>query len=321
MSRENLSDAPHTPEFQYRALQLDYMGRTVPRVAPEGEAEMVQARIEDVRQQILDAFTSHEEGIDTERVDNYFARLGLKTVPHILIWPEEFVELEKMISSLNDVGMPNKEQDFEGMHIGNLGFCYVVRNREMEELQGPEYSEAVLVHEKAHSTNRHNLVTGTDRTYWITINQTPRTGFMIFKPGDLISAETRGSLFEEGYCERIRADYMASEMDLPYGFAREPGTFPVYGDAPVKYSLMREDGPDLYPSSIAGYAVDLLCDYDPDIWPLMLEARSETAGLRSFAKHIEAIRPGLYGTLAKKAYTQEEFLEGVKIIKAVIGET
>lgn len=285
--------------------------RLVPRSAiPTAESDAVisglSERREVRRRAVIEAVPSHEQGLDTARVDAFFRAQGLTPQPHIVVAEADRPAFSQAVQA---VGLNAPPGDKDGVYFGAVEAIAVFRNEALEELNGPLLTEGVLVHEKAHSTDRY----GDNLTYEETLNgisyETPRTGHLVDKHGN-----TEGSYYEEAFAELMRQKYLREAAGRQQGLIPEKGRSISFGDSiqlPIKYAYVVEDGKGAAPNgAIAAYGMEQLINRDPGIFNAMIAARGSADGLREVAKRIDAIQPGLYVKLRKLSYDAADFFEG-----------
>ena len=141
-----------------------------------------------------------------------------------------------------------------------------------------------------------------------------------------------GLMLEEGWADMQYAEYVkTSRPEKKDSLVRElgadmekliPFTIPEVGtiEVPVKYIYLDEEySPNVRATSLAGYALELLCKKNPKIKPLLFEARNSVQALRDLAKEIDAIRPGLYEELQSGEYSIKSFGKKLKEVMDVCG--
>ncbi len=87
-----------------------------------------------------------------------------------------------------------------------------------------------------------------------------------------------------------------------------------------KNALVKEDRLTIryFPSSIAAVGLEMLCEKEPKLRQVLIEARNDLEKLREIPKLINAIQPSLYMEIQKCAYEAEDFARVQNIIKEAI---
>jgi hypothetical protein len=70
--------------------------------------------------------------------------------------------------------------------------------------------------------------------------------------------------------------------------------------------------------SIAGIGLKKLIEDKPIIWELLIAARKDIDGLRSFIKKLEELYPGLYKQLRDLQHNEQSFMDGLRLINSYI---
>jgi hypothetical protein len=281
------------------------------------------------REAILGVFPENKiEGINVARVRQFFEDEGLITKDFIVIGKSDVAMVEKIITEKTGFGINLKDGDLHGKDLTGLDIAVVFRDCEKEKLNGAILTEGVLVHELFHLAENCGKQLFIDKKNELKAMKERRLGFSLPYLGV-------GSFFEEGAADMFRAKYFKkfankSELQkisavfwdinqfqpddtffLPY---RE-GIFPL----PMKYcsvAMDNEGKPQILAtkSAIAGYAMELLCQANPELENIIKKACNSIDGLREFRKAVDMINPGIYQKLFQLGCGEDEFMNGLDIV-------
>ncbi len=177
--------------------------------------------VEELRRKILDAIENKTEGINTERVERFFNSAGLSLTDYRLITRDQVPQVNDL---MKDIYFEGEEK---GYHITTLDIIFVLRNPTEEEINGPEYTEGILVHELAHGATEYAVRSdvmleeripirfGSLTVPYFTkkhkelLRHNFRTGFAHQWTGSTY----KGFFLEEGFAEMMRAQYMSQHMN------------------------------------------------------------------------------------------------------------
>lgn len=259
------------------------------------------------------------------RVDNFLIDKGLSPSRAILLNPEDVPVFRQKLADfgwshplLDELGV-ERENGFTWMggNFDDLGLVVMVRSPQIEEANGTAYTEATLLHEKAHSAHAFDDLiytkAGTNINYWV-----PRHGH-----GIAAKAGSEGAFFEEGFAELLAAEYMKEQMGMPNGVWDEDITVPTKtgDDLPGIYAWKVDDSKFLYANSaIAAHGLELLMVEKSELYQALLKARNSVEGLRQVAQVVDSVEPGLYPKLRKLSYSEAGFSEGLHDIKSALSE-
>jgi hypothetical protein len=274
---------------------------------------------------------SHDDGLDVRRVDRFLAARGLSAPPAVLLTKPEVAAFRDTLldrfgwstRSLDLMASPSSGQTWTaGGYEASLGLVVMIRDYAMERLNGPGYTEALLVHEKAHGNDVDNNVMCEKEDGQFSYFHN-RTGFSCAEQGPSTGAPTQGSFLEEGFADYLAGEYSTSQLGRWYG------PWP-YGDRPPLDAPL-DQVPDQYfwrdayhPGCLAfGFGVlaasglKLLMDRDPRLWPALVSARTSVKGLRDVARIVESADTGLYDRLRRLDYNTDDFAAGFTTIQAL----
>lgn len=261
------------------------------------------------RDELISQIEHNEDKIDKQRVTDFLRSYGLEVRPFIVVDAENWYKVNHFL------GDDLRTIDTNGFYdaISDLA---VVPYLEADEKYNKGATEANLVHELAHANHRDSFYIGTpkvDDKYSVM----PRHGLSVIGYGDF---------FEEGFAETMSIKYIQEALGRKKGFppedhvAHESAPDDSVFVIPGKYHRLTEDDSDSPAPAVAAYGMELLIAKDPAIFDAMLLARHDVAGLREFARRVEALSPGLYGYLRSLYYKTTaqtlgyDFLQGVQVI-------
>lgn len=231
---------------------------------------------------------SSEKGLDLDRVYGHLRQVGLSTKPIKFLDPENFRLAEEIAP-----GQSGSSVDSYGRYIPLLGLILVKRDPEMEELNTPEFTERVAVHEAAHGTNYNNVVnynvSAQRRGLWrnrIAWSGESRHGFVSdTKPGKI-----RGVFLEEAYADLEAGIYVKEVLGRPAGFGGRE-------ESPSsKYSSRVPTGEVDFGYGFQSLILEMLTDYDPAGLHLLRQSRHSDQGYQAFVDYINNF-PGLFQEL------------------------
>jgi hypothetical protein len=228
-----------------------------------------------------------------------------------------------------------------GIYLPTIDVAVTYRRRELEELNGPEFTESLAIHEATHGSSRHNttrvlMVDDASGKTQLAMKDA-RIGQAIRSHPTRVIAEEEtetgenfvGLFWEEAVAEYVRGVYVKEVLGKPGGFTdfTEEVTKPIghNGLTPVplssRYAYTVENGRKTFvDAAFAASGLELLVQRDPELLPAFLQARNETAGLQDVARRINAIAPGLYEAIRDGYNTESEFNAGASRIVEALAE-
>jgi len=275
------------------------------------------------RERLKQEIIPRTEGLNLARVEAYTDSLGLPAKDY-LVYDES--DLPKVQELSEDAVNPEWIEQNAATYIPETDFVLLRRDYERERANGPVYTEGVLIHELAHASNSHRKYRKQATAEGMEV-RLPRTGFSVLNP-----EFERGTFFEEGFCDYIRAEYVKQYQNrlraiqmLRLFYPRNTGKYQL--DAtfkaahseqriPAKYFFAMPDPytPVISSSSVAGFGVELLCKRSPELFPKLIQARSDLEALRAVPRLINDLSPGMYEELRDLEDTEESFDLGLKTI-------
>lgn len=277
----------------------------------------------DSRERLLEAFAGENlEGLDTERIDAFFADRDLHIKPYIVVTPADFGDLKALdgLNVLDDIYI----KGFEGTYSTYLDLSVVCRNPDLEVLNGTAYTEGLIIHEGAHSAFE---LLSFRRKFSTQKYSSNRTGFVTWG-----NRHEAGAFIEEGFVDFHRGEYMAENFKAgsldglksvtswegsPHDLLNiTPGFDPLY--LPFKYGKVDLEGKrTAIISSLAGYAFELMVNSNPELLPAAYRSRTDEEGMNIISDMLGAQSlDWLYGY----KYQQDDFEAGLDLVKSRVAE-
>ncbi len=280
--------------------------------ASPADVAVIENQYESFRNRVTSELRHDEAGIDTERVEGFLGKYGLRLHPFIAIPENEVPKLESILGE-----QVNDEGRILGAHFPGANVTYVIRDKEFEGANGTGITEATLVHEQSHANKTLlTLAYGKDEKGIYT--HMMRSGFGVEDGTD----EGSGTFYEEGFAALMAHKYVVEELGRPNGFSDWAGaqlisiggqTFKMPRSYWFPTSKNNRFGAADTPA-FAAYGMELLIAKDPSIFESMLEARHTTDGLREFAHKVESLDKGLYRLLGRQPYKVDHFIAATNYI-------
>jgi hypothetical protein len=260
-------------------------------------------------------FSSHNEELNTEDIDNYFAEQGLTVKPAIVLATDEIADF---YAELHELGYTSRQMEDvikkikAGVPFDLLGaeafyapaLERVVALRPPSELSDHQRFTITynLVHEKAHSTvvefDETRIYIGRNERHGAGYAQV-RGGFAM-RLGNYTAGGPKGDFLEEGYADLSAVNYVRSRLGLPHGLWRvnESGQYKTEDAEALPYEYMIPDYESMTVSmpkgALAAYGLELISQRRPELLGALNDARTTVDGLRQVARTIEGVQPGLY---------------------------
>jgi hypothetical protein len=279
---------------------------------------------------------SFEHGLDVQRVDRFLAARGLDAPPVVLLTASTAARVRDGLARLGYShsvldGLASHDGQAEGAHFGELGIAVAMRDLALERLNGTAYTEAVLVHEKAHGSAVVNDIV-IYRTQDGHAEYFPaRRGFYCPDQRRRTALEDQGAFLEEAFAHYLAGEYVRSELGMPNGVWRrgaQPSWVAGLPDLPARYlwgastaHAKGASGVRYTPAAFAAAGLELLIDRRPELWPALVSARTSVSGLRDVARIIESVDAGLYGQLRRLDYNEKDFTAGLAAIRSSLARS
>jgi hypothetical protein len=273
-----------------------------------------------MRNDLIEAFPKENiQNMDILSVEKFLTSRGMEIKPYLVLEEDDISKVREIIGSADFFHGMLEGGEFAGSYIPELDMAFVFRRGKVKEAissSGDIFSEGLLVHELGHASSEY-------REYVTTEGKSaavPRIGFCLTEHQFGDSVPMRGLLLEEGWADMLYGDYIAdTPKEKKHLLTEALGddmerliTFPLPGigkvEMPLKYVYLDEDNsPSVRITSLAAYALELLCQKNPNIKPLLSEGRHSVDALRKLAQEINKIEPGLYEYLQVGNYTLDSF--------------
>lgn len=254
-----------------------------------------------LKNEILGTITSKEHGLNPARIRSYIESLGLQAQPIIFVDTTDIKHINtifkkfgfQFIFNTNDIGR----------YFGDIGLGII--NRGVTDEFGIPFDqsndlilfESFAIHESSHGTDEH--------TCNLNIPYKTSSGFIDI---DSNTGNESGNFMEEGFAEYIRKQYLTDNAYFPENTPPEN----TYSFIDSKNNFV-----GIHTSS-AGYGLELLCQYHPELWPKILQARKTKDAEFELISYMGKIWPGLYEALYILPNTEKGFIDGLDIIKKVL---
>ncbi len=283
-------------------------------------AEEVNDFYSRAKQFLIERFPSDTDGLNIQRVNDFLDSLGLRKADMIIIYKEQTPELHRI---LQKIGFPELSGQ-NSMYYGELDLAFVIRDKELEALNGREITESIAVNEGVHGASEHSSLCGIVNDDDTTSVYAQRVGLSSQPVED---ARITGLFWEEAFAEFVRALYVTGPLGRPTGFLHgQAEVIAVRSLAdnsslqfPAKYLYQPSgDRPPIFYASYAGAALDCLIARDPGLLPALFASRKDLRGVEEVARRINAIVPGLYELASDKFNTPKDFDQGLrKVLQAI----
>jgi len=283
-----------------------------------------------LREKILENFESKTDGLDIERMCEFMWSHNLPVTDFIAYGKEDIPKLQELFGKYLDMNVLAR---FSGAYLLLLDLILLKRDKSLESINGSTYKEGDLIHEMNHAANIYDCYLKMTNG-----NIRPRSGFAIpntqFRKheGEKVEKTEKqppwGCFMEEGFAEMLRGEYMEKNIPLETkekiqknwrGGQYDSPSGLTY-DVSEKYFSILEDGktPGFPITAIAGTGMEMLCEKEPKLKQVLIEARNDIEKLREIPQLINAIRSGLYLEIQKCGSSQDEFARVQNIIKEAI---
>ncbi len=267
---------------------------------PEGPPPEDKEALAWIRHNMLEGLQSQTEGLNIKRIESFMQEEGLEVKPYFLV-AEEYIDT--IVERVGHTGFLYNwaGPKVQGAYLEELDVVLVKRLKQNESYAGPIFTEGILIHELAHASS-----------LWYGCIKSPQ-GVCTARIGFHVTNKSEMSQLEEGFADSLRARYMRRYLDPKTlnKFAKALGRRTInIGDKlmfpwkteqlpiPLEYLIIEQNGLVRVPGPApAGYAIELLGKQAPELRKQMIQARRSLEGLRTVAKTIENIKPGLYSKI------------------------
>ncbi|MCI0679821.1 hypothetical protein L0Y41_00590 [bacterium] len=271
---------------------------------------------EKAKQDILDAALREgctERGLNMGRVQDFFENAGLQTGGIIFPDEDQFSSLARIIRQKEGF-LRNADEKRKGFLLPKTNLTVVIREKKMEEANGPIFTESIAVHELAHSTGNENSARDQDGLENDDIHAGNR-GFrkMIFD--DIQKRFSRkGYFFEEAFAEICRVEFLSKcPIEEIKKMTGDNGIRTLsFGDVPSKYFYKNVEGKYVLglPAVAAASMEKLLAKTGG--FSLLLDARAQKERGRDLLEENlrHFYRDDTFTILDDLKYNREDFLKG-----------
>lgn len=316
---------PSSPGDVIRVTKQELQNNKVIRAseAPALVRESILLHSEQLKQRALDILPDHEGGAETARIDAFFEREGLKPKPAKVLTPQELFiyrdELAKFGYHDDRLDKLGERNEYDGANVAlympQLSLIVAVKWLEYQGDEAATQFQAILAHEKAHSTTEFNSISYT-QTNHARNYAAPRVGQTLYQTG-------RGIFLEEGFADYMAAHFVRKELHLPNGAWQTSDNLKLGDRDPVPPvyiwpNVEHRGDATMTIGAFAAYGLELINQKDSRLHSALIQGRKSAEGLRQVAQIIEGIRPGLYTELQKLGESPDEFARGLRAIQAAI---
>jgi hypothetical protein len=278
----------------------------------------------------LKNFESKTDGLNIKRVKDFMKERGLPIKDFVLYDEEDILNFREIFGE-NDASLITS---VGGIYLAMLDIILVRRERALELVNGPIYEEGKLVHEMNHAANRYDTYVKKGE-----VVTRPRSGFVVLNThfreynGENVEKKENqspwGYFLEEGFADLQRGDYVEQNISADMKEKRNSLTTVtneyktlsgvVYRESEKYLSVMKDNKTVGSPfTAVAATGLEMLCEKQPNLKQVLIEARSDIEKLREVSRLINEIKPGLYAEIQKCGFSEEEFARVQNIIKEAI---
>lgn len=291
----------------------------------------VPQEIVSIRTEVIASLPNRVEGINKQRIQDFMASFGLPTKEVFFFYNEDISMLKTFFQFF-----PYAEKSFlegaKGMYIPELDIALVLREPNIEKENGESFTESLAVHELAHASSRHHGVLLNDFDQEDSEYRMPRVGFLL-----KYDEKYPGGFFEEAFAELMLGEYLsicmpasvqrciAEALQHEGDISPETQAIMFKNNRPelqvpiaYKYIYFSHGAPTFRAYAIVVAGMQLLFQKKPELKDFFLENRKSTDTLRTIARMIDEISPGLYLKLRQLKNSEEEFWRGYDMIQRAV---
>ena len=154
-----------------------------PEIASSPKRNPIPDEVRSLAKTIIAETAERREGIRLDRIQSFFEEKKLETTASLVIMDSDSLPmLQKRMREMIGYELKLNHDSMPGQFMPEIDLILVARNRERERLNGPIYTEGMIVHEMAHSSSRFPLYARTESRADhkpATHYRHPRIGFML----------------------------------------------------------------------------------------------------------------------------------------------
>jgi hypothetical protein len=240
---------------------------------------------EDVRAALLE-LPSHPELVDGERIDDFFQRQGFRTVPELVLLPEDMPQLRDVLAdvapSVYRQTRNVSEHGIQAVYLSDVDVALAVAWPHTLQDGGLELAKNV-VHEKAHGIREYG-------------------------------ESMRGTVEDEAFCEWQGTRFIRDELGFSNGVWGGQATVEmrIGGeriDLPAVFAWKNMQGEALVTdAAYIVYALEQLNMHVPGIWDSMTRARFSRDATYEFMTQLEELDYGLNAFLGDNSQRTDSYI-------------
>lgn len=270
-----------------------------------------------VREELLKTIRSRTEGLDMNRIKRFFKKYKLSFEEVIVVSDEDIPRVNELLAQIGANPIDFSNTSCGGKRMASLQISFVYRNKKHEKRFGPVTIERDIVHEASHGSTGYREFIKREKDSGSSYSTSQRVGFSPSNSFEEVAffeeafAELMGGKYQDEVYKKANMSRLMKKMfDSGSHLSGKVGR----GWLPSKYGVAG----DTRIAGIAAFGMELILDQDQDLFKIMIEAREDVDQLREFIKRINKISPGLYVSLRRLKYSQEDFLEGFNMIRKAL---
>lgn len=208
--------ASETPERRFHYFKSADVGARAletAQAAPDVD-EAYDNRLNHARQAIIERFPQ-AGGTNMERIHGYFDSLGLQTPPLLVLDMSQQSEFDAFVTEASGRPPTSDKGQSNSSYENIFEFAVVFHDPDVEQVNGTEYTEGIIVHELAHGSSQHSDVhiAGKDYSSPPTIYETRSSQRAPMGRQDGFQSHV-GGFMREAVAEQVRAKYVTDVLGM-----------------------------------------------------------------------------------------------------------
>jgi len=261
-------------------------------------------------------FAQDREGLDLTRASGFVKDMGITATDRIVVIPTaKQRDLEQALAPIE--GQLGMAQAKRGLYASRSDTALIYRDRELERINGTGLTEALTVHELAHSGGLVELRAMTTGDGDVLIGN-DRLGYKIPQYDGMELTNTVGDFIEEGVAEYVAGQFVAHELGEPNGFAGLRGAHHLHRSSlgpaaiPLEYTSRGPKGGIIIASAALGArALGHFIDRDPALLPALIAGARDDEAFTEVRGRMNAIIPGSFEHLQDNYNSDARYEEGL----------